>query len=538
MVTDDKRTAEEIWKQYQKSCDYKSAIGLYERVRVANEFYHDEQWKGLNAPDLDKPVFNVLKPAVNYYVSMLVSDDIGVSLEMMDDTEGDMTEFYQKILMKALDTTMEQNKYKALAREFLRNCAVDADACMYFYFDPYEQNKNGVNGVIKCELIDNTDVHFADVTNNKVQEQNYVIISMRRLLSDVQREAKELGISDYESIVSDDGERITDLESHAEQSSKYCTVLLKFIKEKTTEDIHNEELGTIEQSIKDTVKVIKSTKTHILSEVDLGIPMYPLSYMTWERRKKSMHGVSPVWGKIPNQIFINKIYAMAMMYQTQMAFPKVFYNANLIPHFSNKIGQAVKVHGDPNQAIFSGWRPPELSAQVTALADQTSEKTKDALGVYDAALGNVKPDNTSAIIAVQKSASQPLELQKMDYYQFVEDCVRVMIELMSEYYGERRVRVEEEDYQEVAYFDFGEFKDMNMSLNVEVGAASYWDELTQVQTLDNLMTQQIIPDALTYLEMVPDGYVKNKSKIVQRIKELQEKQEQMPPELEEQPPMM
>lgn len=105
-----------------------------------------------------------------------------------------------------------------------------------------------------------------------------------------------------------------------------------------------------------------------------------------------------------------------------------------------------------------------------------------------------------------------------------------MIEFVAEYYGERRIKIEEGGYQEFSYFDFAQFKDLNMSLTVEVGAASYWDELTQVQTLDNLMTQQIIPDALTYLEMVPDGYVKNKQKIIDRIKELEQKQAEQPQE--------
>ena len=31
--------------------------------------------------------------------------------------------------------------------------------------------------------------------------------------------------------------------------------------------------------------------------------------MSWESVKNSYHGVSPITGKIENQIFINKIYA-------------------------------------------------------------------------------------------------------------------------------------------------------------------------------------------------------------------------------------
>lgn len=43
----------------------------------------------------------------------------------------------------------------------------------------------------------------------------------------------------------------------------------------------------------------------------------------------------------------------------------------------------------------------------------------------------------------------------------------------------------------------------------------------QVQTTDNLFANGIITDAVTYLESIPDGYVKNKQEIIRKIKEKQ-----------------
>ena len=62
-----------------------------------------------------------------------------------------------------------------------------------------------------------------------------------------------------------------------------------------------------------------------------------------------------------------------------------------------------------------------------------------------------------------------------------------------------------------------------MNLNIDIGQGSYWSELMQIQTLDNMMNKKIIPDALTYLESLPDGYVKNKQAIIEKIKSLQVK---------------
>lgn len=69
--------------------------------------------------------------------------------------------------------------------------------------------------------------------------------------------------------------------------------------------------------------------------------------------------------------------------------------------------------------------------------------------------------------------------------------------------------------------DFSQFSEMNLRLKVDVGAASYWSELTQIQTLDNLFSKGIITDAVTYLENIPSAYVKNKQKIIEGLKEQQ-----------------
>ena len=41
-----------------------------------------------------------------------------------------------------------------------------------------------------------------------------------------------------------------------------------------------------------------------------------------------------------------------------------------------------------------------------------------------------------------------------------------------------------------------------------------------MQTLDTLMDRKILPDAVTYLESMPDGYIKNKQEIIGKIKEM------------------
>ena len=58
-------SAEDIFKELDEDDSFKEGLGLFDTVKRNNNFYHDKQWEGVKAPDLDKPVFNVLKPAVN-----------------------------------------------------------------------------------------------------------------------------------------------------------------------------------------------------------------------------------------------------------------------------------------------------------------------------------------------------------------------------------------------------------------------------------------------------------------------------------------
>ena len=74
-------------------------------------------------------------------------------------------------------------------------------------------------------------------------------------------------------------------------------------------------------------------------------------------------------------------------------------------------------------------------------------------------------------------------------------------------------------------FDFSEISDANLSMQVDVGAATYWSELMQIQTMDNLFTKGIITDAITYLEGVPDRYIRGKGKILDKLREAQQQAE-------------
>lgn len=206
-----------------------------------------------------------------------------------------------------------------------------------------------------------------------------------------------------------------------------------------------------------------------------------------------------------------------MEHEKRMAFPKLFYDMTKIRQWTNRVGQAIGVAGDPTTAVASSFRGEDMSNQVLQLVEKTISYTKECLGATDVALGNVPLDNTSAIIALQNAASAPLALQKLSFYQFWEDCVLIIMDMIRCYYGVREVLFDTGEGSASTVVDFSAFDPDSMELKVDVGPASYWSELVQVETADNLYKNGIITDAVTYLETVPDKYIRNKRRLIDRL---------------------
>jgi hypothetical protein len=222
------------------------------------------------------------------------------------------------------------------------------------------------------------------------------------------------------------------------------------------------------------------------------------------------------------------------------AFPKAIYNADLISAWNNALGSAVGIKGanGPISNYATYMNPGNMSEQVFKLIDLAIQYTKDMLGASDAALGDVRPENTSAIIAVQQSAAVPLELIKQNVYQFIEDNGYIWLDFMANHYGKRSVDVEIMGKREIREFDFSKLQKMKFRIKIDVGPSSFWSEITANQTLDNLLQQERIT-FVQYLDRV-SGNIPKKQELIEDIKAQDKRQtfiyEQMARFLEQQPP--
>ena len=500
------RTPESVWQEYQRGVDYNNRIDLYDRVKTNENFFVGRQWEGLNVTTLDPLIFNVLRRVVNLFISMLVSDDIAVTAQPYQNVPDADT--MQKVIDRAVSSVIERAGVKSKNRYMLRNACVDGDGCFYIRFDPDKDSGQGVQGDIEVDVIENTDVFFGNPAVDDVQRQPYLILSMRRSVEDVRREAMQRGMSRSDAKgIQPDSVLEPQYDPQTEDTDNMVTVLLRM------------------QRTEDGIAFFKCTQhAVIMPEIITPYRRYPVAYMSWERVKHCYHGASPVTEAIPNQIAINKLYSMYVQCIKHVAFPKIIYDMTRFPNgYSSDVGKAIGMRGNPNEAILSAFRAPDISTQVMALLSQMMKDTMELMGASDATLGNVKPDNTSAIVTVQQATIAPLELVRMEFYRFVEDTVRIFVDLMRVHYGCRNVYLVDDGGEETTLrFDFDTLETTALELNVEVGSSAYWSETMQTTTNDNLLERGIITDPVLYVENIPDSQIRGKSRLLRALREQRE----------------
>ena len=271
-----------------------------------------------------------------------------------------------------------------------------------------------------------------------------------------------------------------------------------------------------------TVHLRKSCRSAVICpERDTGLRLYPVAMMNWERVKNSYHGQAVATALVENQLYINKAFAMVMKHMMDLSFSKVMYNANLIDEWTNAIGEAVAVNGPVENAVLR-IEPGSMQTGFLEVINMTLAVTKELMGATDAALGNVQPDNTSAIIALQQSSSVPLDLQRRGLYHMVEQLGMIWLDFILRYYDSSRVMLYRKKGALLGNtLPLEEMENILFSCNVDAGASTYWSEIATVTTLDRLLSQGVISFA-QYLERLPEGYITKKEELLQEVRRAEE----------------
>lgn len=518
---------------YQKALTFNSSIKLNNTVKVNENFYIGKQWEGVNSNGLPTPQFNFLKRVVGFIVATITTDNIRVNASALAKTANTSSLVEPtRIVNEEFEALTEQNKIPSLMRIFARNAAVDGDGCLYSYWDAEAETGQDAKGTVRTEVIENTNVFFGNPNNRDVQTQPWIMISRRISVREAKLKAKAEGVQEWQQIRPDSDER--NIDAAKETDDEKVTALLLLWREEESK----------------TIWAYEFTQHSTLKEPwDLGLSLYPICWLNWDYVQDCYHGQAMITGLIPNQIFVNKIWAASMVSFLKLAYPKVIYDKTRLKSWDNRVGGSIPINGGDVNTVAKIMEPATISPQIAQFIELAVSQTEESLGATSVALGDTRPDNTSAIIALQRAASTPTELTKQNLYQCIEDLFRIYLDFMGEYYGKRKVDmpppdqivqaaqfagVEVPDEIEMD-FDFSILKKHPMLLKLDVGASSYYSEIASIQTLDNLLQQGRI-DTVQYLERIPDGYIPARRSLVAELKQQQAQAAQMQMQMQAQPP--
>lgn len=615
----------EAWRLYELGREYNNRLvpNQYNLVNTNIEFFAGNQW--FNLPQnsamsqLPKPVFNMIKRVGSLFVASLTSSATKVNYEALQNRDGsNMAE--DSINAAEMATAEVGNLFDKFKMDFrIREALFDGvqtgDYCAHFYWDPNKIPYGGAYGAyrgeINMELVDGINVMFGNPNTPIVEDQPYILILGRDTVDNLRAEYnkyhKKPLVNEGHSIQSDSewqwqaasGGKVELISGDEYGKALYAYMYRKVSKEVLLKnpdgtpkmevitdksgnpvvdtnkdgfpilDIMGQPVYKTKQ-VKDwvtTIHVSKHTRNvTIYEEVDTELTYYPIAWGNWERQKNQYHGRALVTGIIPNQIYINSMFALVMRHQQMLGFPKILFNGNYLSQWDNTVGQAIGIWGMPDGVpltnAYAVIQPADMSTQIMSTIQLAIDLTKDSLGATDAQLGNVRPDNTSALIALQSAAQVPLENPQANKYEWVEDIGRILLDMMGTYYGERPVvrtkdiqiqtqvpitnpnngqpvadpvtgaptmknEIQTQQQKVIEMYDFSQLKNLWLNVRADVGASTYWSRIAVVQTLDNLKKDGLL-DIIDYLERMPDEYIPLKDDLIDKYKKLQLQQGAMP----------
>lgn len=540
-----------IMEEYKAGTSFKAALGdrgMYDQNKINERFYVGDQWYGANAGS-DRPLVrhNVIKRIGDYKMAVVGSSPVTVSYSAegvpntlstqerirpireqisaeqvsVQDTESlglndnDEINLVMSAMSDYFRVTAERVKFDDIKEQALRNAYISGTGIVYTWWDDRiktglyadESRKTPITGDIACEVLDVENVYFGDPNVDDVQRQPYILIAQRKNVSEIVREAKMNGKGGIADQIAADNETSYEAGDRSEKEAddaKKAILITKLWKEWAKDG----KSYTIK-----AVKVCNSLT--IRPEWDMQIRLYPLAKFSWERRRSCAYGESEITYLIPNQIAINRMITASVWAVMVMGMPIMVVNQDIVQApVTNDPGQIVPVLGDADAVNAIRYvNPPQFSPKFDQNIDSLIANTLTQSGANDAALGDIRPDNTSAIIAVREAATMPMQMVQNRYYSFIEDISRIWAEFWLMMYGKRALKVEDETGTWYMPFDGDRYKDLLISTRIDVGASSLWSEVQSIRTLDNLFDRQVI-DVIQYLTRLPKGTVPNVNGII------------------------
>lgn len=528
---------EAIFREFEAGVAYKQGLGshgMFEQNRINERFYSGDQWQGVHCGD-SRPLVrhNVIRRIGEYKMAVVGSAPAAVqftaegvpnTLPMQQKirryrqalcrgeaceplTPAEEAQTVAAALTDYFITTSRRLGLDTLGRRALRNAYITGTGVLYTYWD--DRVRTGmyadhtgttpIRGDIACEVLDIEQVYPADPTLEELQEQPSILIAQQKPVAQLRREARRAGCADWECIRADDG---------GESPTAHATVLTRFWK---VWDEDGEQCRVYAQRVCRGVE--------LRAAWDTGLRLYPLSLFRWEEQRGQAYGSSEIPYLIPNQIAINRTVSAGVWAVMMMGMPIMLVNGDVVTQpITNDPGQVIPVYGSGEevQNAVRYVEPPAFSADFNENVQNLITETMTQAGISTTLLGDVKPDNTSAILAVREASLMPLQMIQNRYFSFIEQTARIWAEFWLTMYGDRALKIEQPDGVWYMPFHADQYRELLLTIAVDVGQGSQYSENRSVETLDNLYKNGIIT-AKQYLSRLPQGFVPKLDALLQEL---------------------
>ena len=515
----------DIWTLYEQSRNYCRLINMYTDTDKNYRFYNGDQWDGLKIKGIEPVQLNFIKAIVKYKIGNINSNlwAANFSSENFENKEfRKVAERTCEMLNKKASKIWEKDGLDLKIRKVTKDAAINDEGIMYVNYDM--ENQTPIN-----EIISKNDIYFGNENDSDIQRQPYILIKQRLPVIEVQAMAIAEGVSEEQAkyILGDNDTFEESGEAAKLEKDNMCTVVTKFYRENGT------------------VHFAKSVKyVEIKKDTDSGLSLYPVAHMIWEEKEGSARGEGEVRRHIPNQIEVNKTIMRRLIAVKNTAYPQKIVNTDKImnPSAVDQVGATLKTKGGMSvedvRNIFATVQPAQMSSDVEKVQNELISITRELAGAGDIATGDVNPEDASgkAILAVQQAAQQPLVEQLSSLKAFIEDLVRVWLDMFM-VYSEEGITLEEtvtdpntgEETTQLVTVPQTVMQELQATVKVDVTPKGAFDKFAQEVSLENLLKAgyfniERLNELKIYVKLLDDDSVMPKAKLEEAIELMEEEQ--------------
>lgn len=489
------------WVKYEKCDQYLKEISLVDRTRENWDFFLDNQWMvgyntKLNAGNINLPFDNIIKPIIKFQTSTITQNAFVPTFNTDDTSE--RAAIVTGTLNAMFMHDYEISHQKTRIWQVVKGGLIAGESYQY----------SGTGDPKDNQIISNTNLMLGDEGNPNLQEQPYILIRERLLVSYIKKMGKENGIpeEDLNKITGDADKSFQLTDTAISDIEDKCTSVLKF--ERKEDGYIYFSRATKDCEWQPEAAMVTKKNGKVISYAKY----YPIVKFAPEDIPDIARGKSFARPMIPNQIAINKLLVRRDEATKIAAFPRIIYDSNKIMNESDldKAGAKIGVDGQVQSVkeAIDYLEPMSQSPDAAKLQEDLINRTREVNGSVDAITGATDPTRVSgsAVIAMREQSALPLNEPVDKLKQFVEDYTNVWYEQKVLYNPEgikfNGVKISIEELEK-----------MKIAIKIDVSQDTPWTKNAEQGFLDNLFSTKDITIE-EYVDLSPDNGVVPKGKML------------------------